>query len=337
MGFMFFWCLVQQLFRLIGGLAGRSAECVSRGLAGGGGGGPGGAGGGGALVTYDVIPMSPRLGLLEFVEGTTPLEAAINAGLSAKDAPKKALESARDDFAAKIASFARRHAKEAAAAAAAAKKTQGSAKGAAAQLPPDNPHVTAFAAPRAEALPVPELVPFRLTRQLQGLFLPHAPCDALHPLLAALLESMRQEAQVLSSALAVFTAEPLLDWVKEAQSIAALRAAVEGGARGGGGGGGREREERLLQMKIEHAGRRLACEGPVSIILEGASLRQGHSPQWGNIEAAVKGRRGVDARADLPASGPLPGGASSCAAVLLELAADEGLLARTYAGWQPYA
>jgi hypothetical protein len=43
---------------------------------------------------------------------------------------------------------------------------------------------------------VPELVPFRLTRQLQGLFLPHAPCDALHPLLAALLESMRQEAQV---------------------------------------------------------------------------------------------------------------------------------------------
>jgi hypothetical protein len=45
----------------------------------------------------------------------------------------------------------------------------------------------------------------------------------------------------------------------------------------------------------------------------------------------------VDARADLPASGPLPGGASSCAAVLLELAADEGLLARTYAGWQPYA
>jgi len=53
---------LQQLLRLISGLAGRSAACVTRGLAGDA------AGDGGALVTYDVVPMSPRLGVMEFVQ-----------------------------------------------------------------------------------------------------------------------------------------------------------------------------------------------------------------------------------------------------------------------------
>lgn len=57
----------QQLFRLVAALAGRAPDCVARGLAGGGGGSPGGSPGG-ALVTYDVVPLSERLGLLEFVQ-----------------------------------------------------------------------------------------------------------------------------------------------------------------------------------------------------------------------------------------------------------------------------
>jgi hypothetical protein len=39
----------------------------------------------------------------------------------------------------------------------------------------------------------------------------------------------------------------------------------------------------------------------------------------------------------VPASGPLPGGAATAAAVLLELAMDEKLLGRTYVGWAPFA
>jgi hypothetical protein len=61
---------LQQLMRLMSGLAGRDPDCVARGLAGGSGGGAGAGAGGspGALVTYDVVAMSPRLGLLEFVQ-----------------------------------------------------------------------------------------------------------------------------------------------------------------------------------------------------------------------------------------------------------------------------
>ncbi len=76
---------VQQLFRLISGLAGRSAACVARGLAGGGAGAGGGgraghpAGDGAALVTYDVVPMSPRLGLMEFVQVRRQLSRGLGA------------------------------------------------------------------------------------------------------------------------------------------------------------------------------------------------------------------------------------------------------------------
>jgi hypothetical protein len=49
--------------------------------------------------------------------------------------------------------------------------------------------------PLPAQLPVPELVPFRLTRQLQGLLLPNAPADALQPGLAALLGAMREQRQ----------------------------------------------------------------------------------------------------------------------------------------------
>jgi hypothetical protein len=45
-------------------------------------------------------------------------------------------------------------------------------------------------------LPVPEFPPFRLTRQLQGLFLPHTPGDVVGPSLAALLGAMARETQV---------------------------------------------------------------------------------------------------------------------------------------------
>jgi len=57
-------------------------------------------------------------------------------------------------------------------------------------------------------------------------------------------------------------------------------------------------------------------------------------PQHPNPNAP---HRGVDARANQPSSGPLTGGASTAAALLLELAMDEKLLGRTWGGWMPFA
>ena len=57
----------------------------------------------------------------------------------------------------------------------------------------NRPHPPLFQPPQ---LPIPELVPFRLTRQLQGLAPPHALAALLHPPLAAMMGSMAQEGQV---------------------------------------------------------------------------------------------------------------------------------------------
>lgn len=46
---------IEQLFRVMSGLAGTHSGCTARGL-------------NTALRTFDVVPMLPRLGILEFVE-----------------------------------------------------------------------------------------------------------------------------------------------------------------------------------------------------------------------------------------------------------------------------
>eukprot|EP00879_Flechtneria_rotunda_P006358 GHRR01006682.1.p1 GENE.GHRR01006682.1~~GHRR01006682.1.p1 ORF type:complete len:951 (+),score=449.54 GHRR01006682.1:412-3264(+) len=56
---------IEQLFVVMSGFAGQHSGCASRSLH-------------TALVTYDVVPASPRLGLLGFVEGTSPMQALID-------------------------------------------------------------------------------------------------------------------------------------------------------------------------------------------------------------------------------------------------------------------
>eukprot|EP00878_Enallax_costatus_P035052 GHUV01039019.1.p1 GENE.GHUV01039019.1~~GHUV01039019.1.p1 ORF type:complete len:343 (+),score=79.21 GHUV01039019.1:595-1623(+) len=70
---------IEQIFTVMSGLAAQHTGCVSRGLH-------------KALVTYDVVPASPRLGLLGFVEGTAPMGNLITSTLSnpAQEAAHKA-------------------------------------------------------------------------------------------------------------------------------------------------------------------------------------------------------------------------------------------------------
>ena len=68
----------------------------------------------------------------------------------------------------------------------------------------------------AQCLPIPELMPFRLTRQLLGVL---APLDAKELLRADMVRAMRVlhgGRDVLRGVMDVFLAEPLLDWRKEA-------------------------------------------------------------------------------------------------------------------------
>ena len=151
-------------------------------------------------------------------------------------------------------------------------------------------------------LPVPELVPFRLTRQLQGLLLPHAPADALHPALAALLEAAARARRVLEAAMAVFLAEPVVEWQSEAHLVDGLaRQQRQRRGAGAGAGDGSSAEGVAaaggghLAAKLEAAARRVAGESPAGVIIDGARPAvAGRFPRcWSAVEAAVRGVRCV--------------------------------------------
>lgn len=66
----------------------------------------------------------------------------------------------------------------------------------------------------ASALPVPELIPFRYTRQMDFVFQPYDGSNLLTQDMQAVFGALRDKKQVIESVLNVFLHEPLLDWQK---------------------------------------------------------------------------------------------------------------------------
>lgn len=66
----------------------------------------------------------------------------------------------------------------------------------------------------ASALPVPELIPFRYTRQMSFVFEPYDGVNLLTQDMQAVFGALRDKKQVIESVMNVFLHEPLLDWQK---------------------------------------------------------------------------------------------------------------------------
>jgi DNA-dependent protein kinase catalytic subunit len=66
-------------------------------------------------------------------------------------------------------------------------------------------------------LPVPELLPFRATPQLTGVFAPLGVDAAMRGPMVKALAAIRQSSAVLFCLMDVFVREPTLDWCKYAQ------------------------------------------------------------------------------------------------------------------------
>ncbi|CAH0476370.1 unnamed protein product [Peronospora belbahrii] len=64
----------------------------------------------------------------------------------------------------------------------------------------------------ASVLPVPELIPFRYTRQMEFVFQPYDGTNLLSQEMQVVFEALRAKRQVIESVMNVFLHEPLLDW-----------------------------------------------------------------------------------------------------------------------------
>lgn len=78
-----------------------------------------------------------------------------------------------------------------------------------------------------EVLPVPELAPFRLTRQLQGFLNPLGVKGLLEHPMVCIMKALQGKRTVILNTMDVFAKEPLLDWRKFAINQAREQSKVQ--------------------------------------------------------------------------------------------------------------
>ena len=61
-------------------------------------------------------------------------------------------------------------------------------------------------------LPIPELMPFRLTPQITNLLLPHSESGQLRSCMVHTLRALRNSPDLLINTMDIFVKEPSLDW-----------------------------------------------------------------------------------------------------------------------------
>lgn len=68
-------------------------------------------------------------------------------------------------------------------------------------------------------LAIPELMPFRLTQQIEGVIAPHPLEGVYKQTMVHALRALRKKKSLILDACEIFVKEPLLDWIKDARQM----------------------------------------------------------------------------------------------------------------------
>ncbi|KAH9129951.1 hypothetical protein AeMF1_000010 [Aphanomyces euteiches] len=172
----------------------------------------------------------------------------------------------------------------------------------------------------ASMLPVPELVPFRFTRQLQGVLQPHNAKLLFQQDLAAVLEALRGQHQRIESVMSVFLNEPLLEW----------QVTVKKKSR-------RDKDQKdenassswLPELKMQLAQRKLRGEHVVHILREELQLNPHIASVYSHFDQIIP------VPSDVPKHGFLS--PLDQAKALIDIATDANVLGRMFHGWSSWA
>eukprot|EP00040_Diaphanoeca_grandis_P037768 m.249437 g.249437 ORF g.249437 m.249437 type:complete len:4140 (-) comp33873_c0_seq1:75-12494(-) len=188
-------------------------------------------------------------------------------------------------------------------------------------------------------LPVPELMPFRLTRQLLGMFHPHG-CDGWFKLaMQHALDALRVHQDGLLATLEVFVDEPLLDWVQHAN-----KKTKQSGRGGSQSKSQKESQEKSQDRfgaeqvkayslaKLEHVKDKLNLVNPAVITNANLELNPRAKKNIEKLRLIVK-----------PKSNSIRGSAGrTCSNTkhqvecLIEMATDPNVIGRSWIGWEPW-
>ncbi|XP_077022849.1 DNA-dependent protein kinase catalytic subunit isoform X2 [Tamandua tetradactyla] len=175
-------------------------------------------------------------------------------------------------------------------------------------------------------LPVPELMPFRLTRQFINLMFPMKETGLTFSVMVHALRAFRADPGLLVNTMDVFVKEPSFDWKNFEQKMLKT-------------GGSWIQEINVTEknwyprQKINYANRKLAGANPAVITCDELHLGHEKEPAFGDYVAVARGNKDYNIRAQEPESGLSEEIQVKC---LIDQATDPNILGRTWAGWEPW-
>ncbi|XP_063114601.1 DNA-dependent protein kinase catalytic subunit isoform X3 [Cavia porcellus] len=175
-------------------------------------------------------------------------------------------------------------------------------------------------------LQIPELMPFRLTRQFINLMLPMKETGLMYSIMVHALRAFRSDADLLTNTMDVFVREPSFDWKNFEQKMLKK-------------GGSWIQKVNVTEknwyplQKICYSKRKLAGANPAVITCDELFLGHEQSSAFKSYIAVTRGSRDHNVRAREPESGLSVETQVRC---LLDQATDPNILGRTWEGWEPW-
>ncbi|CAG5895668.1 unnamed protein product [Menidia menidia] len=310
---------IEQLFSVMNILLSHDTACTRRGL---------------QLRTYQVIPITTRIGLIEWMENTCTLKeflyntmtegeqqrAARRAFLKMCNSPEAFL-SLRSHFISShallcvshwILGIGDRHLSNFMI----NMETGG-------MIGIDFGHAFGSA---TQFLPVPELMPFRLSQQFVNLMQPLKEAGLVQSTMVHSLRAYRAEPDLLLNTMDVFVKEPSLDWknfeMKQLKKGGTWTQSVDT----------KEINWYPLQ-KVSFARRKLEGANPAAITSEELKLGFEKDAAFPGMQLVAAGDEELNVRARLPAAGLTVERQVDC---LLDQATDPNVLGRVWEGWEPW-
>ncbi|ESO96748.1 hypothetical protein LOTGIDRAFT_143667, partial [Lottia gigantea] len=172
-------------------------------------------------------------------------------------------------------------------------------------------------------LPVPELMPFRLTRQIINLTLPLGIKGLLENTMIHTTRALRQDYDLLVNTMDVFVKEPSVDWLNfaEKQRNEMLMTADD------------EESTWYPKQKLQYALRKFKGDNPCHITKDELYLGHSRSPAIKHFEKCVLGDAKDNVRATLPSTGLT---VEQQVEALIDQATDPNILGRVWQGWEAW-
>lgn len=173
-------------------------------------------------------------------------------------------------------------------------------------------------------LPIPELMPFRMTHQLQRLMEPLGMANVSKPIMIHALNALRAKPEILLNTMDVFIKEPTVDWLTFANKQIGVGQAT-----------GEDKSDLTWypRQRVAYARRKLEGGNPAYITKEELTLGHSTSNVFKEMISTCLGEEERNVRARMSREDLTPEEQVEC---LIDQATDENLLGRTFFGWRPW-